>query len=233
MSRLITLVLGLIMVISLAGCSAGGGNDSGDAPANASASASAGSGTWPYESTPDACAILDISGTDIHYPVMKNDDEPQYYLRRDWQGKDSRGGALFIDEYNDRDMNDPVVIVYGHQMADGTFFGKLQEMYQSSEGFEKYREVTLETPNFKRQYRVFAAVPYNTNHILYNYDFNDEMQFYVFMDRVYQTRSLNAQMDMEAYPQFGPEGKQVLILSTCLKGDSSQRYLVLAQEVDK
>lgn len=181
-----------------------------------------------HEQNPDICAWLEIEGTDISYPVLKSEEAgDSMYLDHDSQKNYSVSGSLFIDEYNSADFDDPVSVIYGHHMKSGEYFGNLQSYYQDAEGFEKYSEMTLYLPEEKRVYQVFAAVPYSKIHILYNYDFASEMDFYVFFDRVFDVRALTANTDRDNYPEFG---QKVLILSTCLEGDNTQRYLVMGRE---
>lgn len=176
----------------------------------------------------DICAWIDIPDTNISYPVLKNDAEPDFYLSHDSLKNDSIAGALYVDEYNERDFQDNATVIYGHHMSYGEFFGKLQSYYQDEESFRKNSRITLYLPVEKRTYKVFAAVPYEKIHLLYNYDFSNMLDHYVFFDRVYQVRSLVAQFDKKSYPEFG---EKVLILSTCLEGDNTQRYLVMGKEV--
>ena len=52
--------------------------------------------------------------------------------------------------------------------------------------------------------------------------------FEAFLEQVMSVRSINASIDGEA--EVTAED-QLLILSTCLRGDSKQRYLVLAKRM--
>lgn len=176
---------------------------------------------------PDICAWIEIPDTCISYPVLKDEEAPDFYLNHDSMKKESISGALFIDEYNERDFSDNVTVIYGHHMSYGEFFGRLQSYYQDEESFRQNHEIRLYLPEEMRTYEVFAAVPYEKIHLLYNYDFTDMLEHYVFFDRVFQVRSLVAQRDEDNYPKFG---EKVIILSTCLEGDNTQRYLVMGKE---
>ncbi|MCC8121348.1 MAG: class B sortase, partial [Oscillospiraceae bacterium] len=113
-----------------------------------------------------------------------------------------------------------------HNMSDGSMFGTLQSMYSTEEGFQTYSEIVVYLPESELHYQVFAAVPYSDIHILYNYDFENSRQSSAFFDSVFAVRTIGAQFSGDT--EIGTEDC-VLILSTCLQGDNSSRYLVLAK----
>lgn len=175
---------------------------------------------------PDICAWLTVPGTDISYPVLLRELEEDFYLTHGENGKKSPSGALFIQNYNRRDCSDPAVAVYGHRMRSGAYFGSLQESFETEEGFRSHPTLRLYLPDRVVDYRVFAAVPYNSTHLLYTYHFENPYEYKNFIDRIYAVRSFLAHTDESLRPQFGD---RLLILSTCLTGDNTQRYLVLGR----
>ena len=193
--------------------------------------------TPPYESpidfaslqavNPDVYAWLDIPDTAISYPVLQHPEDDAYYLRRNIEGKDATEGVLFTEKtYNSTDFTDPATIIYGHQMKSGTMFGTLQQTYSDPESFAQHQEIVVYLPESEKHYTVFAAVPYDKWHILYNYDFSNSRHFWAFLDTVFSTRSIDAVFAEDVTVE---ENDHLLILSTCLKGNSDKRYLVLAK----
>lgn len=174
----------------------------------------------------DVQAWLEIPGTNVSHPLMQHAQDDTFYLDHDCHGKPDNYGALFTESvYNDFDLNDPVVVIYGHRMNNGSMFGKLQKYYSGD--LEKYQSVKLYMPDGTcREYTVFAAVLQNDTHILHYNNFYSKRIFDRYFDSVYSTRKLGIQLDPENRPEYG---EQVLILSTCIKGDSTQRYLVMAK----
>ncbi len=176
----------------------------------------------------DVYAWLDIPGSEISYPVFQHPTENEYYLRRDINGNYSVGGVLFTEvEYNKKDFNDPLTIIYGHDMQNETMFGQLQEMYSSDEGLAKYNTIKIYLPDRELTYEVFACVPYDNRHILYNYDFNDTEIFGRFFTEISQIRAMQAVFGEVSLKTTD----KVLVLSTCLSGSSDGRYLVCAKLV--
>lgn len=175
---------------------------------------------------PDIYAWLYIPDTKINYPILQREDDDSYYLTHGSDGAPSKAGAVFTEStYNARDLSDPVTVIYGHHMRSGDIFGDLQKLYSAPGGMEEHQEIRVYLPERELSWRVFAAVPFNMRHILYYHDFSDPAVFQAFLDQVLSVRSINASFDETVEVSAGD---QLLILSTCLQGDSKQRYLVLA-----
>lgn len=175
----------------------------------------------------DVYAWISIPGTNIDYPVVQSPTNDSYYLRRDVTGQYLSAGSIMSEHtYNGTDFEDPVTILYGHCMKSGAMFGKMQSYYSSENGLEDYKTIEIYLPDKKLEYEVFAAVPYDMRHILYNYDFTDARIFSAFFKSIVSIRSFNANVNVSEKPRYGDK---VLILSTCLKGDSAKRYLVMAK----
>ena len=179
---------------------------------------------------PDIYAWLRIEGTDIDYPLVQSAEDDSFYLDHDSDGVYNVNGALFSEnEFNGTDMKDPVTIIYGHHMRDGAMFGTLQQDYSDESFFAEHREVLVYTPTETLRYTVFAAVPYSAEHILYYHDFSDENEYTTFFDEIFSVRALSAVLAESDRPEFGD---RVLILSTCLIGDNTRRYLVMAVQTE-
>lgn len=178
---------------------------------------------------PDIYAWIDIPGTDISYPVVQSPDNDYRYLRTNSDGLYSAGGAIFSEAtYNSTGFSDPVTILYGHHMNAGNImFGHLQDYYSDPEFTDLDSPIMIYTPDGNYEYRVFAAIPYSREHILYHYDMSDPSVFQAFIETVMDARELGAFFNEEYVPQ-DPETDKVLILSTCLTGNNTRRFLVLA-----
>ena len=175
----------------------------------------------------DAAAWLEISGTSFCQPIMQHSLDDSYYSTHNANDEESETGALYTQKtYNSKDFSDPVTIVYGSSQTDGAPFRNLQELYSGQ--FEDCREIMMYLPEETRQYEVFAAVPYSSIHILHYYNFSSEQRFESFFNSAYSTRLLGMHLVEENRPEF--EDK-ILILSTGLRGDKMQRYLVMAKLV--
>ncbi len=69
---------------------------------------------------PDCIGWIDIEGTNVHYPVMQNEDN-EYYLHRDADGKESISGCIYMDSNHDISAKG-LHTIYGHHMKNGSMF---------------------------------------------------------------------------------------------------------------
>ena len=175
---------------------------------------------------PDIYAWLEMEGTEISYPVVQSPTNDSYYLNHNSDRAYAARGAIFSEHiYNAVGMTDPVTVLYGHHMQSGAMFGDLQKYYSSAAFFAEHHTLTIYTPETEFTGRIFAAVPWSGEHLLREYDFSDPDVFESFFAKVAKTRSLSANFREEDFPQAD---ERVVILSTCLAGNNTQRYLVMA-----
>ena len=174
---------------------------------------------------PDIYAWLRIEDTSIDYAVVQNPSRDTYYLTHNSDGVIDLNGAIFSQAtYNSVDFEDPVTVLYGHNMKTGAMFGNLRASYTDPEFFDEHKEITIYTPEEELTFQVFAAVPYSDELIPYKHDFEEEKDYNNFFDGVFNIRDLSARYDVENKPVFGD---RVLILSTCISG-TDMRFLVMA-----
>lgn len=175
----------------------------------------------------DICAWLDIPGEGTSYPVLQAKTDDTYYLKHSEDGNYSVEGSLFTEyRYNTDDFTDECTVIYGHRLDDGRYFGDLQSFYSVPENLPENNEIVIYLPDRELHYRIFAAVSYDARHILHNYDFSTEREFNEFMESITDIRTMGNVYAEDDMPVFGD---RLLILSTCLKYNRSNRYLVIAK----
>ncbi len=79
----------------------------------------------------DIVAWLELPACDISYPVLQTADN-SYYLSHTFEKKENHSGAIFLDYCNKTDMSDYNTLIYGHNMKNGTMFGRLKKLYQET-----------------------------------------------------------------------------------------------------
>lgn len=70
---------------------------------------------------PDAIGWLYIPDTAINYPIMQSDDN-DYYLSHAYDGSYLKAGSVFLDHRCENRFMNPINIVYGHNMRNGSMF---------------------------------------------------------------------------------------------------------------
>ncbi len=173
----------------------------------------------------DIYAWIRIPGTVIDYPILNREGDNSYYLHRNQYGYSDSNGSIFTEDFNKRDFSDPVTLIYGHNMSSGKMFGSIQKTYTNKAFFESHKELLIIMPDVTYTYEIFAAVPYDGLHLLYYYDFTSPIVFNAVINDMMSVRALNAVVDKNVKPT---SKDKIVILSTCLKGDDSRRYLLLA-----
>ena len=79
----------------------------------------------------DIIGWIFIEGTDVSYPVLCGRDNQQY-LFQSYEKKYLTAGSIYIDYRCSRDFTDSRMVVYGHNMHNGSMFGKLDKFTKES-----------------------------------------------------------------------------------------------------
>lgn len=159
-------------------------------------------------SNPDTVGWLQVNGTNISYPVVQASNN-SYYLNHDFNKNSNSLGWIYMDYRNNpNELNDNTVI-YGHNLRNGTMFGKLSNALKSSWYSKTENQyITFNTANGEMQWRIFSIYTVAaTNDYLYT-SFNTKSEFLDFANRM-KDRSIN---------NFGVEIKEtdkMITLSTC------------------
>lgn len=93
---------------------------------------------------PDIVAWIRIEGLGIDYPVVQGEDN-EHYLHYTFRGEANVAGSIFLDYRNKADFSDSKIILYGHNMKNGTIFGSLKK-YQDESVFQENQIITIYLP---------------------------------------------------------------------------------------
>jgi len=181
-----------------------------------------------WETNTDVYAWINIPDTNIDYPILQGDDNT-YYLNHTWDKKEYKAGSIFTETYNSKEFDDPNTIIYGHRMYAGDMFAQLQN-FSEADFFDSHRTVYIYTPSKILVYEIVAAFPFSDEHLLYKYNFFDKDDYNRFCEDVFSTVDFRASFLEGAQLDF--EKDKLITLSTCLKGNSNRRYLVVARLIE-
>lgn len=187
---------------------------------------------------------ITIPDTKVDYPVMHHlNDQPgeEYYLYRNMQKEDSKPGSIFLDYRCSFDQvgtdgtletpNSDNLIIYGHNMRDGSMFGTLK-YYRTDENYYEQHPIIQLNSNYETyQYKIFGyfiADAEDTTDTRFDYwndiDFEDEAAFYDYVNEV-KRRSLRlTNIDVQY-------GDPLLTLSTCNSVFDTARLVIVARRV--
>ena len=254
-SRWLVLIMALVMVLTLAAC---GGKDPVDSdtpddpdvvdsddienrvepdpivePEGMEATFAKYKDVYAWIDIPEFKTALGTS-TDLSYPVAQHPSDRGFYLNRDLDGNNSKTGTLFTEAVvegktiNGKDLNDPVTVIYGHNMANRTMFGGLQT-FLSKMDFSQQHLVYMYQKDRRVTYQIVGGVQYDLSHIIYYHDFSNDEVFNSFFDQLWKETDGTTNLDRANKPVAGDK---VLILSVCKNGDDNHRYLVVCKMIE-
>jgi len=118
------------------------------------------------EAYPDAIGWLYIPNTNISYPVTQGRDN-EYYLSHAYDGSSLKAGTIFLDCRCENRFMNPVNILYGHSMKNGTMFAGVLNFADSSY-FESHRYGWLATSETVYRIDFFSCAKTDCNDELYD-----------------------------------------------------------------
>lgn len=182
-----------------------------------------------YQQNNDFIGWLSIDGTNIDYPVMQSKDD-EYYLNHNFYKEEDRYGSLFVKEAADIKTPGTNVIIYGHNMKDGSMFGDL-DCYKEQSYYEKHTLISFETLSENRTYEIMAVFPSQVS------DEKGSFQYYQFYQADTKEEFLQFYENVKAYSLYDTDitaefGDTFLTLSTCDNHTENGRFVVVAKRIE-
>ncbi|SFR84663.1 class B sortase [[Clostridium] aminophilum] len=179
------------------------------------------------EKNPDFVGVIDIPALEIRYPVVKSHDNEEY-LHRTFDGTKNAAGCIFLDKDAPADLSAQNTFVYGHNMKNGSMFGKLKN-FRENGTVDRFPYVLLYTLEGTFRYRIFACSEVEASHSIYHgFEDGDGYDAYIRMARNLSAYSMpeNDEVDFAKRPKL-------LSLSTCTGSSHTMRYVVQCALVEK
>ena len=173
------------------------------------------------EQNPHVIALLDIPGTNIHYPILQHPTEDNYYLNITIEGYSGYPGSIYTNLEEGQHFDTFNTVIYGHNMSDGSMFGTLNQ-YDNVEYMKQHRDIHIYTMTEEHDYKVCAIVVYDDRYITYTY--NDMIE----ADRAAYLRSLQGGTWLDDVNVT--TDSHIITLSTCIGGMPENRRLLIAVE---
>lgn len=186
-----------------------------------------------YEMNNDLVGWIKIPDTKVDYPVMQTSlENKDYYLYRNFEGVDPgtgyRPGCLYVRELCNVFTPSDNVVIYGHNMKDGSMFGDLDKFY-NKEFWETHQTFTFDTLYERHTYQIIAV--FKTTATLGEgfayHQFNEaanEAEFRQFINTV----KSKAWYDTGVTAEYGD---MLLSLSTCEYSTDNGRFVVVAKRI--
>jgi len=178
-----------------------------------------------YDQNRDLVAWLNIPDV-IDLPVVYRDND--YYLKRDFYKQANDAGTIFLDEHHPFRERTQNLLLHGHNMKDGTMFGRLTQYLTDGTYIKNHPFINFSTLWRQEQYVIFAVLDVSldpTSEDFFNYfsysTFSSDEEFSFF------TRELQLRSEY-AIPIDVQPSDALLMLSTCLEED---RLVIAARRI--
>ena len=170
----------------------------------------------------DYVGWLSIPGTIINYPVMFSPSEPERYLHLDYYKQYSYSGTPFLDARCD--PNEGNLIIYGHNMINGTMFGGLKS-YRNETYLNSHKTIFLELSDGVHMFEIISAVTLEKDDPWYSFlhasSADEEAAWINDLQNKHgiHTGSVTSRTE------------RLLTLSTCTGNRRTERMIVVAKEI--
>ena len=156
----------------------------------------------------DVVAYIKVNNTNIEYPIVKTSNN-NFYLNHSFDKSKNSRGWIFADYKNKFDNTDKNIVIYGHNMRDGSMFGSLknilnEEWYNNTENMN----ITFLTENGNYIYKVFSIYKIESEDYYIKTNFKNDADYEKFLNIIKNRSIKNFDVKVKA-------SDKILTLSTC------------------
>lgn len=166
----------------------------------------------------DIVGWIRFDDTVIDYPIVQTNNNTRY-LSHLFDGSSNQLGTLFMDYENKGGFDDRHILIYGHDMQDGSMFGSL-ENYMNSAYYKSHTEGRIYLPDGSA-YRlvVFAATRMAAFRSELPVSFASDEEFYTYVEKIRRLSAFSTDLTIG-------EGDCVVSLCTCVPDSNNYRFIV-------
>ncbi len=178
------------------------------------------------KTNPETIGFLKIEDM-LSLPVVQRKNDNDFYLNHNFEQAEAVEGTLFLDGLNLLVPEDDCLIIYGHNMHNGTMFGTLQR-YGEADFLRNHPIVQFDTIYENRAYVPIAAFPASMDPDDADYfDVRrfafDGLSFEQFVEEL-KARSVVNTSESAAY------GDRLLLLVTCDYANNDGRFILALKQ---
>ena len=177
----------------------------------------------------DIVGWLEIENTSINYPVLQGTDN-EYYMTHNYKKEKSKNGSIFLNYKYDWDIASNNLLIYGHNLNNGTMFQELLK-YSDKSFYINHPIIRFTTDEEDAEFEIISVfksrVYYNTEQNVFRYYFfinpNSEEEYNNFVQNAKNFSMYN--IDSTA-----TYGDQLITLSTCAYHVKDGRFVVIGKK---
>lgn len=178
----------------------------------------------------DIIGWIEIENTNINYPVLQTTDN-SYYMNHNYKKQYSMNGSIFLDKSYSWDPPSSNLLIYGHNMKNGTMFQDLLK-YKNLAYYKEHPVIRFTTTSEDVYYEIISVfesrVYYKSEKNVFRYYYfvnsNNEQEYNEFVQNA-KNASLYDTGKTAIY------GDQLMTLSTCSYHIKDGRFVVVAKKV--
>ena len=170
----------------------------------------------------DTKAWLQVTGTNINYPVVQTTNN-EYYLKHSFDKSYNSAGWVFADFRNKLDGTDRNTIFYAHARSDGSMFGSLKNILSSScVSDDNNFTVRTVSGSVSGLWQVFSVYHVPTTSDYIQTDFHSDAEYLEWLNMLKARSSYKFNANMQA-------SDKIITLSTCYGATNSERVVMHAR----
>lgn len=175
-----------------------------------------------YKLNNESIAWIKQPETVISYPVLYRENDNEYYLTHDINGKKTTAASIYLDSRCESDFSLPFNMLYGHKMKNGTMFGSLHG-YKKQDYFIEHPYLILYTEDQNYLLEVFSSTIVSGSNTWYPIgEYNTPDITLEFVNEMRENSLIQSNLEIT------PEDK-IMCLCTCTYEEKNSRLFVLCR----
>ena len=180
----------------------------------------------------DIVGWIEVEGTNINYPVLQGDDN-SYYMNHNYKKEENTYGSIFLDKDYDWSIPSSNLLMYGHNLQDGSLFHDILN-YKDQSYYEEHPIIRFTTDEEDCEYEIIAAF---YSRVYYKSEKN-VFRYYYFVNAENEeeyNEFVNDAKEASIYDtgKTAEYGDQLMTLSTCSYHTEDGRFAVVARKIEK
>ena len=173
----------------------------------------------------DTVGWIKVNGTNINYPIVQTTDN-NFYLHHAFDKSKNDAGWVFMDYRNNPINFDQNTVIYAHSRYNGTMFGSLKNILDSSWYNNKDNYIIrLSTPTENTMWQVFSVYTIEKESYYITTKFSSDSMYSEFLN------TIKERSDVNFFATVNTNDK-ILTLSTC-KDNFGSRVVMHAKLIKR
>ena len=181
------------------------------------------------EENSDIVGWLEIEGTSINYPVLQGTDN-EFYMTHNYKKEKSKNGSIFLNKDYDWNIESNNLLIYGHNINNGTMFQELLK-YENESFYKEHPKIRFTTENEDSIYDIISAfkskVYYKSEKNVFRYYYfinpKSEEEYMEYIENAKKASLYNIE-------ETATYGDRLITLSTCSYYVQDGRFAVVARK---